>query len=501
MMPHLAPDELLGYAHGWLDDPENAIAQAHVESCGECAATVAELSTEREMLHEAADAPFKEDPMTALAIPMPAARPHVPARPGGLSITIAAAVLGAFAVGFLVRDARIVAPPPPQQEIAGESAAARIRRLVRDFVGADAMKAKVAKAELLKTGRPAIRILIQERRALPFEKFRLVSDLLLTIKFQGDRSEAAMNFRRLVAHVRVETGGAWGITSAGLSTQLFQDFQVLYDGPAIADSNVTLPEGLGHKPFRYELVDVCLNELDLDYAVRFGRIIVSTPDRLWPYPATSTRKLPEKEVDGFLKGLDAESIDARDDAMRAVLAVDADLADTLRARRPSASANQQAHLDRILEQISRRVGRPALDDACTMDTQKPGDKAVATFEQLQRELPWGRFPVVEKSGGGAVFTVESEGSNPLPEWSGLRLDLTLMKLQDGVGTRLLCPEMLADSRLTTFVLSGEFPLAKTTGREALVLVSRLSGTDFCYRDGDEPSIWFDTPEEIRKLQK
>ncbi len=505
-MNHLDPDELFRYAHGLLDDPEDALAQAHVEACVSCRAAADRLRAERGVLKEACAGPRPPQEevtkMSALVITLPVRpAPALPSpRPGlysaPMGLTLAASVLGALLAGALFLSP---GAPPPLQEAARESDAARLRRTVRTYLSSTGEAKREAKAEILRTGRPAIRLVLEERARLDKAKFLEASDLLLTLKFQGDTSRAAMNLKRSLGRC-YEGYDSLDRPKEGPRqwhpAELLDGYHMLSDlgSGDMPVLQIPLPLDLGRNPFYYELADFGFSAKGLDYAIRLGRIIVSTPDRLWPYPDTRNGAGDPRTLDTLLAGLDADKPEERDAAELKLLDLDAWAIDPLKKAAASGSAERKARLARVLAVLEKRLVPPVWGAEPRFASQKlsaAGADLRETIANLRRERG---------------FPGEGHG--------GLRVDLVLLQLAESIESirmtgpdlavqelpsRFACADMVADTRLGVFGYHIGNALDDVSILESLVAIARFAGLDVCIKDGPKPLIWFDTAENIAKL--
>lgn len=487
-MTHLTPDELFRYIHGLLDDPEDALAQAHLESCARCSEQADRLHKERSVLESACRdprPPQEEVPaMTALVASFPAAparsRP-VRLASASMGLTLAASVLGALVAGSLFLSQQSPSAPPAQERPAGpESEEMRLRRLAREFLGDDNARRMAAKAELLKTGPTAIRILLEERQGKPAEVFHRASDLLLTLRFQGESSSEGREFRMRMS----------ATTLHEKEQREDELFDLLCGFPVLAETNGNLtlpsPEVCQSLP-DYRVLDLMFDAAGLDYAFRFGLLIVAKPEDLWPFPEPERGRPQEEALKRLMARLDSAVLTERDEAERSILRMGTWVAEPLREETKSGSPEYQARVGRILATIERRLSPPRFAPMCALDRQLLSPEG----EKLRARL-------ISRS---AIVTMGN--------FAGDRLDVALLEAEELKGEQMdmqrtmppvKCSDLLADVPLDRRIVSSGRPVI--TMRDLLVLLTRMvpgADLDFCVVDGPELHVRVDTRAEIAKI--
>lgn len=363
----------------------------------------------------------------------------------------------------------LLAAPP---QAASPDEAESIRRQVRAFVKDRGLESKAA---ILKSGLPAIRILHEERAGLKDEGFDRLTELLFTLKFRDFKDERTTAFRANMTMIYASTGG--GAMSVDLLLKQIsrprgnppQLFRYHSDMEAVPkEAPLQYPAGYEADKLYLEL-DRALNRYGLDWAWRYGVLLVSTPARLWPYPEDKRRLSAEGRaaLQKLVAELDAPDPAVRDRAIREIPSYGREAIPLLREVGESAEAKLRAA--DLLKVLEARHGDVVWDTRCAMDRQELEGKDKEIAEQMN----------------GSLKLVSNA-------WlRDVRLDTLTGVLSTSSGIRIECPELIADTK-TTFDASG------VTLREALLLLSKTQGFDFYVRDG---RVVVDRKSEVDRLIK
>jgi hypothetical protein len=336
---------------------------------------------------------------------------------------------------------------------------AGLRRNAEAYAKADDADAK---ASLLRAGAAAIRVLQQERTE---ESFDRISDLLLTLKFQHAPA-GALAFRDHAALRRAGfSAGSWNLDTVVWRLATYQvrrsdgKFEsrnwLIYFDPAAVPDPEKLKVEIGATDLKvFAQLDHALAPHGLDYAFRYGLLLVSTPARLWPKPAPLTlTDAQKKDLSRAVADLDASDPEVRDRAAESIPTFGEHAMPLLRALSGSLEArNRAADLLKKLEAIH---GEPVWDETCAADRQAlvNEDRALlAAFKASAKAMPqWTRF-------------------------EDARLDAVLSTMSQASGFEITAPELLADLKVTATV-------SELAVRDALMLICKTHGLDFTVRDG------------------
>ncbi len=331
-----------------------------------------------------------------------------------------------------------------------------------------------SKAAILKAGPQAIRVLYQERASLDFPAFDDISDLLYTLRFKSDPGAAAMLCRDHLAHTeRVLSGGEQftldqlvdALTHAdrapdGASFKL-EDEAVRYETPVFIDPlacaspetlEIVYPANYRSGKAYIEL-DRALAREGLDWAFRYGAILVSTPARLWP--GAAPRKLTAAEQEHLKKlvaDLDAADPETRTRASREIAGLGPEALPALQNLNGSEEARARAV--EVVRRINALHGGCVYGLDCAMDQQKlEGDDQRAAQRVNDDTRPLTR----------ADFTQE-------------RLDAVLSALGREAELRVEVSDVVADLKITLHANGLRL-------RDALMLITRTYGLDFTVQKG------------------
>jgi len=315
-----------------------------------------------------------------------------------------------------------------------------------------------AKAEILKAGKPAIRVLYEERATAEGDRFDELSDLMLTLRFKDERNPRAIEFRdslaRRMSYLR--------------NRELKVDelaYKILRDGVRQGEKPVFYPyidpdvDALGllwkfgeEHPLgkAYLELDRALAPHKIDWAYRYGVLLISTPGKLWP-AAPSGRTLSADEqarLKKLIADLDAPEIDAREKAVKEIPMFGPDAVPLLKATEGSADAKARA-LD-LLKQLDERYGAPVWDAGCAMDRQTLSPKDQDAADTVN----------------GGVKLLPDNAS-----FDNVRLDAVAGMMSRWGGLTIEVPELIADLKVT--IAAHGLPL-----RDALMLMTKTHGLDF-----------------------
>ncbi len=328
-----------------------------------------------------------------------------------------------------------------------------LRRDAKAFVktGTD-----TAKAALLRAGAPAIRILLEERDDASFER---VSDLLMTLRFADARGPAVDCRDHLALHRLAAGGGRWNLASilsraAGYYLRNGKEYKgwlVYVDPSVVPDAEqlfVELPEKREMGKIYLEL-DRVLGPLKLDYAFRYGLILISTPARLWPSPSRRQSLVAEElaALKRLVDDLDAEDPELRLKAAKGIPSYGADAIPLL--KRVASSQEAKTLAADLLRLLEARYGEPVWTTALALDGQ--------TLDDEDRAV--------------ALALNGSKAALPDTAWfDGARLDAVLSTMARSAELPIAAPDLLADLKVT-LTMAGLQP------RDALTLLARTHGLD------------------------
>ncbi|MHC4608215.1 MAG: anti-sigma factor family protein, partial [Planctomycetota bacterium] len=482
MTEHPDRDDLQDFVYGFLPDESAEAVRDHLGECTECRDRRKLVEDEKKAVAEAlAPLPVSAQDMDRIVSDMldsPAGglvgprsldrKKHI--RDPLSSVTRRAIVLGVtagvltFFVFTLLWEA-FLGPdrPGPRPIPRGNRTTIELRALVNDFLRGD----QTAKKSLLSAGGPAIRILYEERAGKPLPEFRKMSDLMFTLRFLGESDARVLEARDLLARelclVREVTEHYEGMWEHVRSAAALR-------GPVgfACDASVFRGDVLNRlPPFRtdtsgsgpawkaYQVLEYATACLGLDYAVRCGTLIVSTPERLWPYPLDDRKPLPDGEMTKHFAALET------DEARRALLGGGREVIAFLEKQKAKGPA--EARRLEIISRMRARYNGFAFDQNLSLDRQ-PSD-------------------------GGLRDALAKTQVPGAPAFEGDRLDAVLGTLARGTGLSLKHPAPIADRKVWAAFAGG--PL-----RDALLLICKLHDLDLCSRNG---ALWIDTRQNIARF--
>jgi hypothetical protein len=319
-----------------------------------------------------------------------------------------------------------------------------------------------AKEALLRAGSPAIRTLLEVRDDASFDR---ITDLLFTLRF-ADAKGRALGVRDHFALHRLSAGGGrWSLDSILARAAVYypsgrrepKSWIVYVDPAAVPDPEQTfieIPEK--HQMGKvYVELDRALAPLKLDYAFRYGVLLVSTAARLWPLPPRRRTLTPAElePLKRYVSDLDSADPEAREKAVKEIPAYGAEALPLLRAVASSEEAKTRAGA--LLRALEPRCGEPVWTTSFGLDRQTLSDD------------------------DRAVAAALNNSKSSLPEsasFDAARLDAVLSVASRAAELRIECAALDADRKVT-------LELAGLTPRDALMLLARTHGLDFIVRDG------------------
>jgi len=352
-------EELTLYANGFLEEHEEAVVKAHVESCAGCTAELRRLKTERGLLLRAAAVDGAVE-----APPGFSPRPPRPARAGLLVTGLAAALLLAVLVWLLSRPASSRGPADisPLAQSSGED----IDRLIGELQSSSALRREIAAAALKAYGSAALGKL-EKANADP-----VLLDACRGIK-PGDRA-----ILKKLGELRV----TFDMKNAPLTDVLnyvgqVSQFNFHLSGVDQPDrGNITVK--VTERPLE-EALRLVLEPEGLSYRVRNGVVMVSTPAQLKdlgesPAPPLAPIRLPLQEAVArrYISALGSDAFLERDHATAALLRLGLSAEPLLWKALESTSPEVRDRAAELLRQLydPRPAGR--LDDASRrLDELKP----------------------------------------------------------------------------------------------------------------------------------
>jgi hypothetical protein len=335
-----------------------------------------------------------------------------------------------------------------------------------------------AKAAILKAGTAAIRTLYDERASRE-AAFDDLTELLFTIRFREVPDARTRLWRDLLARTdkEIEPGAEFQLDELVTSlAHSVRERQSASDGPSFVIEETPEPRlpcffdpqvvrnpaalKLSYAPNyvsgkAYVELDRALARHGLDWAYRYGVILISTAARLWPAVA-APRALTAADLvalKGHIADLESADLERRTHAAAAIPAFGPAAVPLLKEVGGSEEARNRA-VD-IIRKIDAVYGSFAFDTLCAMDRQTldGADKAVADRVNAADKL--------------------------LPEdsWhTEQRIDSVLSTLGRAGGVAVDCAALVADLKIS--LDAGGISL-----RDALLLITRTYGLDFSVREG------------------
>lgn len=330
------------------------------------------------------------------------------------------------------------------------------------------------KEAILKFGVVAIPILYEERSKLQGSTFDSLSAILFTIKFKDHKDSRSVSLRQALGTVRWPAN----IQSYDLKYLLDRVLAVQDEKLGIINWNYDMlvfpkPDAVEYQKGYvfangYLEIDRALAKFNLDWAYRYGVFMVSRPARLWKYPDDGKRLTPEEEgrLEQLLSDLDAADPKIREQALRTLPAFGRSAIAPLKSLRGGNEAELRAAA--ALKLMETRYSDFFWDTDCALDRQKLDLKDKETLAKLaggSKALP-----------ASALFQLD-------------RLDGVTAAISTASGIPIECSDVIADTKIT-LALAGVRP------NDALLLLSKSYGLDFCVRD---QKILVDRKAEIEKL--
>jgi len=242
------------------------------------------------------------------------ARPTgVSREPGTRILVLAAAALFLFLIAwFTLAPSKTVTPASQAKE--DPSARGPLLDLIRRFASGD----DTARPEILKAGAPAILLLRESRAQAPAR----IDDLLFDLKKQiagpeGAKAALALEEKRSLEIPRGVEDPFW---YAYDQLKAFQDLPLSHDpillSRPLGDEGTSLD--MVARSGR-EILDALCVKVGIDYGFFYGRILLSTPERLWPSvalpPAPALGKDEAERIRQWVEDLKNENPDVRTKAM------------------------------------------------------------------------------------------------------------------------------------------------------------------------------------------
>jgi hypothetical protein len=268
--------------------------------------------------------------------------------------------------------------------------------------------------------------------------------------------------------------GSATVTAADLAVKEAVRLAVSFSGvPARMDPG--LPEELAGRKVSLDLqnasmkgiLDLICARAGLDYGWIRGRLVVSSPDRLWPYPPEKRRRLAEGEIAALkeqIARLKDDSIEVRTDAMQTIEA----------AGEPALPYLEEAADRGDLEAKSRLRG------------------VIAAIRTRTRPACFARTPAIERqkldsAGQAVVATLRERKTEPL-DAANIQLSAALELLVSPTGLKV---EFAPPARAPKVdCLFDEEPIA-----DAIFFLTAPHGLDVYVRDG---RLIVDTAENVDK---
>jgi len=243
----------------------------------------------------------------------------------------------------------------------------------RAEVAALAEKLPRSHAELVKLGPPALRFLCElpSRPAVKDAMFEIKTDARSREKLSRELTLRTVEFPLAEIDERV---------GAFLETPFVVDLGL---APEKRNRRIAFAPGKFDAVLRS-----FLEPAGLDYAVVRGRILVSTPDRLWSYPPDRVRVLSPEESAALKESiakLGDESVQARDDAAAAILDAGVSavpfLEEALRA--PGLEGDRRARIVDLVRRIQARRAPAPFASGLVLERQKANDLDRIALEALR----------------------------------------------------------------------------------------------------------------------
>jgi hypothetical protein len=284
-----------------------------------------------------------------------------------------------------------------------------IRDDIRAWLKADTLDAK---EHVLRHGAHAGRVLWEERAGKSGAEFDRLTDLLFTLRFLDVRDEKVLRARDRLAGklVRVEAGNL-GDLATGVCAHL--KFRAMYD---TTDAALAIPGGTAGEPLLYLELDRALADRHLDWTVRYGVLLVTTPARLWPAVPAAPDENAAERARRLVEDLDAADVATREAASRELV----------------------------------RCGRDALpvlrDVSAPAEAKARAAEAIRRIEALHGEWVWTTTGALDKPPGLAAQLEAQMGSDMT--FTRERLDASLGTIGRAAGFTVECAPVIADVKIT-----------------------------------------------------
>jgi hypothetical protein len=204
----------------------------------------------------------------------------VPQEWGARSLALAAGALFVFVIAWSIA-APCQRAAPASQAKADPPGGDSLPDLIRKFATGD----EAARAEILKSGVPGVLLLRQARELAPARIDKLLFDLKKQIAGpEGEKAARTLEEKRTLKTPR----GRIEFKFEDPFWNAFNDLKFNQDLPLSADpillsrplGDEGIPLEMGDRPGR-EMLDLLCVKTGIDYGFFYGRIFLSTPERLW----------------------------------------------------------------------------------------------------------------------------------------------------------------------------------------------------------------------------
>jgi hypothetical protein len=295
-----------------------------------------------------------------------------------------------------------------------------------------AAKDEASKKKLVAMGSRAIRPLLAERSKFADAELARVEEFITELKKSSDPVADHAAIYEKLSTIRL---------TVDLQTTPLQEglgfLNELSAVPFVIDP--ALRAKLADRAITCKLADVPLwvaldafsRSLDAEWAVRYGVVVISTPERLWAEASKPAKKLTEKEeaaVASLLKKLGADSLDERDKAsagLREIGPSAKDLVATAAEREKDAEV--VARCKDLLRAWSDANGA-VLAERCGMDLQKLAGGDLKLAEKLRQTDVTIKVKDLGLDGALKLLLASHEVEVDASAARGVRVDLELMNL-------------------------------------------------------------------------
>jgi len=334
-----------------------------------------------------------------------------------------------------------------------------------------------SKTEILRLGTAAIRVVYEERLGLKGEAFDDLTDLLFTLRFMEFKDDAHAQPVRVGLATRT-----FGFHKNLGDHYLCSAIESLTRISCVVDTQsaevpLDFPEDYHERPAYIEL-DRLLGARHLDWAYRYGVILISTPARLWPELGEAVR-LPDQEqatLRKLVNDLDSDDPRAREESVRKLKGYGQAAIPLLKEVRTSEGKLRAAEALKVIEPLH---GEFTWKADCGMDRQRleSGSKQVADRINVDGKslFPKGHLNLIRawtrppQEVPKLVIVVERFAPST-------RLDAVLGALFGESGLAVRSPDVLSDMKVA-------FAAKNISLRNALLLLTKMNGLDFYVEGG------------------